>query len=506
MSLMAGRTRAQSKELYRAVGLDKDREAMRRLCREDLFYLLAFACNRPDADNDWVYARCREVEADRDGNIDLWSREHYKSSVITFALSIQEILRDPETTIGLFSHTKTIARAFLKQIKRELESNEFLKALFPEILFDKPEKESPQWSVDAGIVVKRSGNPKEATIEAWGLVDGQPTSKHFKILLYDDVVTEKSVTSDEMLAKTLESFELSLSLGVDPAKGGRRRIVGTRYHANDAYHFILKRGTAKPRIYPATNNGQPDGAPVFLSPKSWELVLRDRSPYVVSCQYLMDPVAINTMGFREEWFVQRTFKADSTWNRYLICDPANAKKKKSDYSVFWVVGTAPDGNYYILEAIRDRLNLNERASTLIRLHRKWNPTKTGYEQYGMQADIQHIKYVQDQQNYRFHIVELGGQVAKFDRIQTLVPPFKNGRVIFPPQLIFVDAEGKARDFVSEFLEDEFKVFPVASHDDMLDSLARTQDPALGVKFPMFEAFASAVGGPPSRCNSEYEVL
>jgi hypothetical protein len=94
-----------------------------------------------------------------------------------------EHLNDPEITVGIFSHTRPIAKAFLRQIKREFETNEQLKALFPEILYANPAAESPKWSEDEGITVKRSSNPKEATVEAWGLVDGQPTSKHYRLLI-----------------------------------------------------------------------------------------------------------------------------------------------------------------------------------------------------------------------------------------------------------------------------------------------------------------------------------
>ena len=95
-------------------------EAVRWLCQADLFYLLVCACKRVDMLNDFAFARCREVEAAPDGYLDLWAREHYKSTIITFGKTIQDILCDPETTFGIFSHTRPIAKAFLRQIMREL--------------------------------------------------------------------------------------------------------------------------------------------------------------------------------------------------------------------------------------------------------------------------------------------------------------------------------------------------------------------------------------------------
>lgn len=162
----------------------------------------------------------------------------YKSTHITYGGAIQEIINDPEITIGIFSHTRPIAKAFLRQIKREFEQNERLKALYPEVLWSQPAAESPQWSEDGGIIVRRKGNPKEATIEAWGLVDGQPTSKHFGLRIYDDVVTRESVSTPEQVQKTTEAWELSQNLG---SKDGRSWHIDTRYSFADTYQVLLDR-------------------------------------------------------------------------------------------------------------------------------------------------------------------------------------------------------------------------------------------------------------------------
>src|SRR5271170_1843406 len=101
----------------------------------DRFFLCVCILGRRDLIHPWIYDRCREVEIARDGYLDLWAREHGKSSLITFGMTVQDICRDPEITVGIFSHTRPIAKGFLKQIKVELEINEALKTVYPDIFY-----------------------------------------------------------------------------------------------------------------------------------------------------------------------------------------------------------------------------------------------------------------------------------------------------------------------------------------------------------------------------------
>ena len=355
-----------------------------------------------------------------------------------------------------------------------------MKHLFPDVLYADPRKESPKWSEDDGIIVKRKSNPAASTVEAWGLVDGQPTGKHFSLMVYDDVVTRESVTSPDMIRKVTEAWELSLNLG---AHGGRVRYIGTRYHQNDTYKTIMEREAARSRIYPATADGKPDGEPVFLDRETLMKKRREMGPYTFASQMLQNPTADDAQGFARDWLKHTRIETTAGMNIYIVVDPASEKKKESDYTVMMVVALGQDDNYYIVDMVRDRLNLTERGKKLMALHRQYKPKGVGYEKYGLQADVEFVKYLQGQENYRFDVVELGGQMPKNDRIRRLIPLFEQGRVYLPMTLHYVDYQGRSSDLVRDFVDQEYTSFPVSHHDDMMDCLARITDPDLNAAFP-----------------------
>lgn len=755
-------TRKQTVRLYNDIleqGLQEGQSALnliyREFSRQDLFFMLGWTLSRFEVGrSDFLFERCREVQNEPNNCIDLWAREHFKSSIITNGLTIQELMIDPELTFGIFSHTRDISKAFLKQIKREFEGNDILRVAFPDIIWNNPRKEAPQWNEDDGIILKRKKNPKEASIEAWGLVEAQPTGRHFSRLVYDDVVTLSSVRTPGQIENTTNAYRLSLNLG---AEGGVKRIIGTRYHFNDTYGQIMRDSPdMKVRLHAATKDGTYDGEPVLLSSEKLAEKRREMGPYIFACldgntqilmsdwsvkpissikegdmvagwtmepgkrsklvptkvtatqhhradtvkinmetgasvvctpdhkwwsgrrkevrgrtvyspaslgyrglsslceviditdnrwpsdpnvieaaayiagifdgegtvrgdsihisqcekthpevvkrirtslnilnfdygehrpkdrehqvdfylrggrqelfrflalcdpakrmqvadsmfkskfgnktrkkitsieahqrqtvynietetgnyiangfcskncQMLQNPKADSIQGFEQAWF--RTYTPFGTLpnhNTYILVDPASARKSTSDYTAMFVIGAGCDNNIYIKYFLRDRLNLVQRTEKLFSLVRQFHPLQVGYERYGMQADVEHIKQRQEQEGFRFSISELGGQMPKFDRILRLVPYFEQGRIWFPEQQPYIRVDGTRTDLVQEFKSDEYEAYPVCAHDDMLDCLARLLD--IGIRFPT-NKFASAQSrGGFYKTNTDYDV-
>lgn len=427
----------------------------------DRFFLLTGLLNRVDMFHPWLYERAREVEADPDGYLDLWARWHYKSSLITTGGCIQEILCDPEITIGIFANNLKISRPFLSQIKEEFEGNEPLKAYYCDVLWQSPRKEAPSWSLEGGITVKRKGTPKEATVEAHGLIDAMPTGRHFRLMVYDDIINEKNVTNPDQIKKATERVELSDNLG--SGENTRKWFIGTRYHFGDSYAHLLEHGIVTPRIYPATDDGTLNGNPVFMSPAAWE----DRKKAqrsTIAAQMLQNPIAGQENMFRTKW-LQPYWVRPVVMNVYILGDPSRGRNKTSDRTALVAIGVDTAGNKFILDGYCHRMALSERWQRLRDLHRKWSNApgvqlvKVAYERYGAQSDDEYFQERMRIEGVRFEIEELNwtgerGLESKKHRVERLEPDFRNGHFFVPGKVWHAGVEGGvARWWIEEGSEE-----------------------------------------------------
>ena len=502
----------------------------RTLILNDIYYLGLFILNIDKMYSEtvgdtivfhpWIFNRCREVQEDPDFHIDIWAREHFKSTIITLLKTVQDILRDPEIAICIFSYNQKIASKFVSQIKNALE-NKRLRQLFPDIIpedtgsgkytyiDDEGSRRSQKFSWSSvALTVKRKTGRKEPTVSGYGLVTGQPTGMHFDMLIYDDVVTPDSVRTSEQNRYTTEQFTMSLNTG--SGENVRVRIIGTRYSLYDTYFHIMNPKYASEgvmggskyslRCYPCRTMS---GDPVLYTSEYLETKRSVMVSFVYDSQMMCDPQFSSDIGFNEDWIAERCnadeiYADRDSYNFYIIVDPANTKNNKSDFTAMAVVAVNGDGRYYIPDIVRDKMSLSERISSLMSLVNRWT-TSNGrpevfYEQSGLSSDMEVIRGMMEAKRYWFTIHSMGtkprvtldpraGSGAgsmKVNRILALEPLFRGYRIVLADSCVKVNWNGREEDMMASFVMDEYMKFPISNdHDDMLDALSRIADAETG---------------------------
>ena len=448
---------------------------VRYLARNDLYFLLYDILGRKDVAHPWLFARIKEVQESPNDHIDLWARDHYKSTIITFAKTIQDILashgNDPnpewrgrEITVGIFSHTRPVAMKFLRQIKTAFEFNQMLLAFFPDVLFSNPQRQSPKWSLREGLIVKRSSDntDKECTIEAWGLIEGQPTGAHFVIRVYDDVVVRESVTSWEMIKKTTEAWELTENMGTT---GGVVRYIGTRYDEQDTYNTILESGVATPRIYPATDNGAEDGNPVFMPLADFERRKKVLSPYIFSCQMLQNPTPDNENAYFRmiEGYTLRYYQKLPPYQHlrvFATTDGAVSTEKHADSTCHILWGVDKDGIIYILDHYLAKVETDTWLKKQMEFAKMYSPIVWLGEKGGVERSVEsnRKRMMRKEKNPWINYELKSCSKNKEERATNFQSLWNNGQVRLP--------------YGAEWIEDfkyELKRFPNYVSDDQVDA-------------------------------------
>lgn len=455
----------------------------RRLILNDLWFLVYFVFAIPDANHPFVVKACRDVEeGPKSYTLDLWGREHYKSTIITKGETIQRILRNPEERIAIFSHTRPAAKAFLRSIKLTLENSTFLKQCFPNVLYEKPTKEAPKWSEDDGLIIKRSGFYNEASVEAWGLIEGMPTGKHFTHRIYDDITTIDLVRSPEQIAKVKDAFDMSDNLGT---ANGTHRVVGTPYHHEDTLAYIKgkKSEDGTPiyytRLKPSLEGGKWNGRPVLLSEDRIRKL--KGSPQMFKTQHLLDPTPNCTEMLNPEYLQE--IKAEMVPEdiyKFMVVDPAgDSKNGRGDAWAIMVFGVEPEideigaSKVFILDAVISPLSDSEAVETICRLYIDAGIVqRLGVEKVGLSTTEIHVANALRKkgrhlslENKNLVLLRPAGR-NKVHRIQSaLTWPLNNGKLFLSS-----DVPSSYRDR----LRTEMEKFPYW-HDDGLDAFSYLYD-------------------------------
>lgn len=392
-----------------ATGKWDDKATYRALILNDLFFIVQFilrippkVCNHP-----FVVQMCREVEdGPKDFTLDVWAREHFKSSIITIAETIQYTLANPENVTAIFSYVRPVAKLFLGSIKDVFQKEKILSACFPDVVWNEPERDASIWSLDGGLVLKRISTRKEPNISAWGLTEGMPTGGHYERRVYDDISTQDMADSVDMMEKVKDKFDSSQNLGTSE---GTHRVVGTYYHHNDALVYIRGKkdldGEPKYqlRLRAGSHDGTAAGRPIYVSQKRWDDLKLTRS---FNCQQLCDPSPVTDQKLNPDFLlpIERRMIPKEVY-RFMLVDQAGdlatAKIQSGptlDSWAFGVVSVEPfaddlgQSKVFIEDLMISPMSESEAIDAIVRMYLKAGMImKIGVEKVGLSSTHIHIQ-------------------------------------------------------------------------------------------------------------------
>lgn len=207
-----------------------DKRDLQNRIKSDLRFLVVDVLGMTRWNDELHGGMVKHIEAPGDRKLVLVPRGHQKSTIISVCWVVQQLLRNPNESVGIYSAKWGLAKDLLHHIK-----NIFTQSDLPHIFGDFRTRDG-RWTLEEiDIAQKNFLTTKNPSIRTGGL-DGGKTGTHCSIMLFDDPVTPENTTTPEQVRKTIDSFRDCLPL-LDA--GGKIIVVGTRYSNGDLYGDLI---------------------------------------------------------------------------------------------------------------------------------------------------------------------------------------------------------------------------------------------------------------------------
>ena len=379
-------------------------------------------------------------------------RGHLKSTICTISYPLWRVCKDPNIRIFVTSATSTNASKFLREIMSHVEQNHLFRWLFPELI---PDVNKVKWT-ETAMEVNRERHFPEATIEAMG-AGAAAVSRHYNLKIFDDLVNEDHILEHEQMAKLVDWYKRSISLGVDP-QVDEDVVIGNRWAFDDVISFVKDK---QPYFVTYSRAAIEDGVPIWperFSQDALDKILELQGAKIFSCQYMNSPVHEDARSFDPSWFRRFTDLPTKPMRFFTAVDPAIAVKH-GDFSGIVTIGMASDRELYVVDARRGRFGVDELIDNIFDIQRTWN-SQVGLETVMFQKALMWpLREAMRRHDRTFRVIELrpSSKITKEARISALHEYFANGSLWLRQGL--------------DDLERELKEFPAGSHDDLADALA-----------------------------------
>jgi predicted phage terminase large subunit-like protein len=442
------------------ISLDQVRDA----CKNSLYFL----CKEILGYKDWDIVHDdmeKFINRKSRRKLMLIPRGHLKTAMITKGFAIQSVLRNPDVRILIANQVWDKSREMLYEIKQMLTDKSDLPKIFGPFV-------SERWREDDIVVSQRMKALAAPTIGTSG-VEAELTSSHYDIIILDDLQGEKNFQTPEQREKVKRYYRSMIDL-IEP--GGLIVVIGTRWHLDDLYQYIID---TEADYYDITvRRVVEDGKTIFpkkfnkkfdAKTKDWQFVpytcldyieyLKKRPSEEFASQYLNDPIDAENQIFKKEYFKAYDSRPPHLFVSMTI-DPAISEKNSADYFAINVSGMDENYRIYVLDTIKGHWKVAESIDNIFTTYNKWRPSVVGLETIAYQKALK--SWLEEKMRERgtyFPITELKRNTneSKEFRIKALEPFYRDGLIFHAPWM--------------KSLEEELLSFPRGKHDDEIDALA-----------------------------------
>lgn len=438
-----------------------------------------------------------------------------KSTLVTKGRTIQNLLRFDDWSVGIANEIKDNAEAFLASIKMEFETNDLLRALWPERV--PSDFRHTTWKSDEIVINRKKPNPVSPSVLATG-VGGTVVGKHMGEWICDDLLSKNAAEAayrgnfgeiDSTNRWLVQLQPLLKSPKRDPIS-----IVATRWWAGDTYEFAEKHWghinhdddlaeippdfeciwtlrlpdgqTQHIRLYrrgeiaifrrPAIDES---GASIFPERYTLEELeeMQREDPVFFAGQYLLEPTAGGASTFDPEWLRYYDWDGKQIYYRdslgeirytdlselaiFISVDPAFSDKHSAARSAIPVIAT--DGTrQFLLEDFAERYGVDDIAHQVVDFCLRYPGVRKIFVEtiVAQVAVADAIRRIAEERGIilpQIEEIRSHGQQKKEWRIYGLEPYFRRGQ--------FYIHKSHAR-----FLH-EYASFPLGALRDLLDAIS-----------------------------------
>lgn len=307
-------------------------------------------------------------------------RQHRKTYITTIAHTVWRIVRDPNVRIILVSALDDTAQVFCALVKRQFQFNEAFLNVYPEMRVDANGQFGKAFEFTHPA--RTAKNLADPTFRSYYL--GAPVAgRRADIIICDDIIEKKHVTTPEQADKALRDFNDLLPIVDRSGAYDNIFVIGTRWAFNDVYGALLgeERGdeaTVKVgetsrwdrivRHAVEDERGKPD---LYHGKCIMDQVFSRESMLQLLEEYRQDPkrgeedfwkqmmnMCVSPTGrkFEEEWFDTWVPRMPSNIVfSAILCDSATKDEQilmRGDFTVALMVHFDPYGHLYVTDGLR----------------------------------------------------------------------------------------------------------------------------------------------------------